>query len=91
METSMIGCGICGGELKPGQLDCPKCGAKLKRDLRGLLSGPFFFAAAVGILQESVLWSVLIGCGGIYALSTLRNFRWVPGKPAANKKMRKTI
>lgn len=78
----MIGCGICDGQLKPGQLECPKCGAKLKRDLRGLLSGPFFIAAGAGVVQESIFWGSLICFGGIYAISTLRFFRWVPGKSA---------
>ena len=80
----MIECGFCGGRLHENAKLCPGCGAKKKRDLRGLVTGPAFFIVAINVAQYSYVWPFIIALGGVYGLSTLRHSRWkAPKKRSA--------
>ena len=73
-------CPFCETKLNDTVDDCPSCGARHRRDKRGLVSGPAFLLVAVNVVQDSIFFGLLIALLGLYGLSTLRNFRWIGPK-----------
>lgn len=73
-------CPFCEARVGDKADDCPSCGARYRRDMRGLLSGPAFLLVATNVIQDSIFFGILIAMLGIYGLWTLRNFRWVGPK-----------
>lgn len=73
-------CTSCSARVGSDAVACPNCGARYRRDYRGLVSGPAFLLVAAAVAPESLPFALLIGGLGAYGLWTLRNFRWVPPK-----------
>ena len=70
-------CPFCEAKMGEKIDDCPSCGAKHRRDLRGLISGPAFILVSANVYQDSLIFGTLIALLGVYGLSTLRNHRWI--------------
>lgn len=73
-------CPYCEARVGDKAYDCPSCGARHRRDMRGLLSGPAFLLVAANVARDSLFFAFLILLLGLYGLSTLRNFRWIEPK-----------
>lgn len=83
--SSLKTCPFCTTRMKDAIKECPGCGARRRRDIRGFISGLAFLMTAANVwLMEAPFFAALIAMLGIYALSTLRKFVWLkPKEPPA--------
>lgn len=55
---------------------CDGCGARRRRDFRGLVTGPVFAVTGYFMIPDSRFAAVMFALASLVCFATLMNFRW---------------